>query len=44
MEAFLNPASLVFVALLSVPLAPIHAAESKPARPNVVIFLTDDES
>ena len=30
--------------LLLAPLAAITAAENKPARPNVVIFLTDDES
>ena len=38
----MNYAFPSLAALLLAPLAAIHAAESKPARPNVIVFLVDD--
>ena len=35
---------MTLTALLLAPLPALTAAERKPARPNVVIFLTDGES
>lgn len=40
----MKTALTLFSALLLAPFAALHAAEGKPARPNVLIFLTDDES
>ena len=34
--------SLLFATLLLAPLAALHAAESPPKKPNIVVFLADD--
>ncbi len=44
MNRLLLSASLFCAAQLLLPLASVYAADARPARPNVVIFITDDES
>ena len=38
----MNRSLLAFAALLLAPLAALHAADNKPAKPNIVFILADD--
>ena len=39
----MNPSRLALAALLLAPLAVLHAADNKPAKPNVLYILADDK-